>query len=74
MNWALAAYSFEHLEIASYKVLIATAEACDETGIADTCRENLKEEEAMASWIRDNLEGVTLKYLARDKADLEASR
>ncbi|TRO87659.1 ferritin-like domain-containing protein [Glycocaulis profundi] len=74
MNWALASHAFENLEVASYTVLVATAEAAGEEGIAEACRGILKQEEAMASWVKDNLRPLTVKYLTRDSADLPASR
>lgn len=74
MNWALASHAFESLEIASYTVLVATAEAAGEDGIAAACREILREEEAMASWVKDNLAPLTLAFLSRDEAGLQAAR
>jgi hypothetical protein len=45
---SLAGYTFEHMEIASYKILIAAAEAAGETEVVAVCQANLAEEVAMA--------------------------
>ncbi|MGY6662427.1 MAG: ferritin-like domain-containing protein [Glycocaulis sp.] len=74
MNWALALHAFENLEVASYTVLIAAAETAGETEIAEACGEILAQEEAMAAWVKDNLQTLTLAYLGRDASDLPASR
>jgi len=65
---SLASYTFEHMEIASYRMLIATAEQCGDAKTRRVCEENLAEEEAMAKWLEDNLEETTLAYLARESA------
>jgi ferritin-like metal-binding protein YciE len=64
----LADYAFEHFEIASYRSLIAAAEAAGEHEIATVCRENLREEEAMAKWVGDHLETVTRSFLSRESS------
>jgi ferritin-like metal-binding protein YciE len=65
---SLASYTFEHMEIASYRSLIATAEHCGDAETRRVCEENLAEEEAMAKWLEDNLSDTTRAYLARDAA------
>lgn len=74
MNWSLALHSFENLEVASYTVLVTAAEAAGEAEIAEACRNILAQEEAMAQWVKDNLQTLTLDYLGRDASDLPASR
>ena len=71
---SLASYTFEHLEIASYKVLIAAAEVVGDVETRDVCTEILREEEAMAEWLAAHIDGVTKEFLARDDLDLEAKR
>lgn len=61
---ALAGYTFEQMEIASYRILVATAETAGEPEIARVCREILQEEEAMASWLQDNLPSLTEQFLS----------
>jgi ferritin-like metal-binding protein YciE len=64
---SMASYTFEHMEIASYKVLIATAEEAGDTETASVCRTILREEEAMATWLADNLDPITRQYIAREE-------
>lgn len=70
---ALADYAFEHFEIASYRSLIAAAEFAGEPAIAQTCQAICAQEEAMAEWIKGNLDPLFRTYLARG-ADAEAKR
>lgn len=51
----LADYSMEHMEIGSYKALIAGAEAAGENEVADVCRQVLRDEENMAGWLEEQL-------------------
>lgn len=64
---AMAGYTFEHMEIAAYKVLIAAADACDDVDTSSVCQRILGEELAMAKWLEDNIDAVTEKFLARDE-------
>lgn len=70
----LASYAFEHFEIASYNALVAAAEAVGDTKTRDVCAEILREEEAMADWLADNLDEVTVTFLARDEAELDEAK
>lgn len=72
---SIACYAFEHFEIANYKALIQAAESAGQTGVAQVCREILKEEEAMAAWLSDHLESTTTQFLHRaDDDNLRAKR
>jgi ferritin-like metal-binding protein YciE len=62
----LAVDTFEHMEIASYKILVAAAEAVGDPETRSACEENLREEEAMAEWLEQNIDSVTQRYLARE--------
>lgn len=64
---AMASYTFEHMEIAAYKVLIAAADACGDPDTSAVCQRILGEEMAMAKWLDENIEAVTEKFLARDE-------
>ena len=59
--------AFEHFEIAAYKSLLAL---CGPAG-ADSARalleQSLKEEEAMAAWVDQNVGKVTIAYLNREE-------
>jgi len=69
---AMASYTFEHMEIASYRVLITAAEAVDDEETARVCAEILDEEKAAAERLLDLLPAITARYLQRDE-DSEAT-
>nr|CAD6406707.1 ferritin-like domain-containing protein [Rhizobium sp. Q54] len=71
---AMAAYAFEHIEIAAYRVLIATADELGEAGAKSVFEQILQEEIAMADWLADNLDETTRLYLLRDERELQAKR
>jgi ferritin-like metal-binding protein YciE len=52
-------YASEHFEIACYRSLIAAAEELEQPVIARHCFEILRDEEAMASWLEENIPKVT---------------
>lgn len=60
----LAAYAFEHFEIASYTSLIAAADRLGEAAVKRACEENLREERAMADWLETEIPRVTERFLA----------
>jgi len=62
----LATYAFEHMEIASYRMLIGAAKQVGEPEVQRVCEEILQEELAMAGWLEDNLDTITQKFLARE--------
>jgi ferritin-like metal-binding protein YciE len=62
---ALADYAFEHFEIASYKGLIALAELTGEPRVAEVARQNLREEEAMATWLDGQLATIVKTHASR---------
>lgn len=61
----IANSAFEHIEIASYRSLIAAAEECGEPQIRLTCEEILVQEEAMAKWCEDQIPSLTQEFLTR---------
>ena len=63
---AMASYTFEHMEIASYKSLIAAAELAGDMETKRVCEQILVQEEAMAKWLGDHLATVTQQFLRRD--------
>jgi len=70
----MASYTFEYMEIAAYKVLIATAEACGDQETAAVCQRILTEEMAMATWLGENLPSVTSRFLSLEDAAATAKR
>ena len=67
-------YAFENFEVASYRSLIAMAEAGDFTDAAGLLRETLSEEESMAAWVLETLPELTLKYVGLRSAGRTADR
>ena len=63
---AIAAYAFEHFEIGNYRALIAAAEQAGEARAVPVLQENLREEEAMARWLEEQLPELTRRYLELD--------
>jgi ferritin-like metal-binding protein YciE len=62
----LASYTFEQMEIASYTILIAAAEACGDNTTAAICSRILKEEQAMAKWLADQTPNLVRAFLQLD--------
>jgi len=60
---AMASYVFEHMEIASYRSLIAAADAVGDTETSAICKQILQQEEAMAAWLSEQLPQVTRQFL-----------
>jgi ferritin-like metal-binding protein YciE len=71
---AMASYAFEHMEIATYKVLIAAADELGEMEAKGIFEGILAEEVAMADWLEANLDDITRVFLMRDERDLQAKR
>lgn len=67
-----ANYAFEHFEIASYKSLLALADALGHVSAAAPLKQSLSEEMAMASWIDDHIASTTLAYANRLAAGVTA--
>lgn len=63
---AMASYVFEHMEIASYTVLIAAAKAVGDVETQRACEQILPQEEAMGEWLKEHLPELTQAYLTRD--------
>jgi ferritin-like metal-binding protein YciE len=64
---SLASYTFEHMEIASYTILVAAAEACGDATTAAICSRILKEEQAMAQWLADHTPQLVRAFLQLDE-------
>ena len=70
----IASYAFEHMEIASYTVLIAAAQAAGETEVAHACERILQQEKAMATWLAEHTPATVQQYLQRERAGLASKR
>lgn len=64
----IAGYVFENLEIASYTVLIAAAEAAGDQATGDICEQILQQERAMAQWLLQHLPNTATTFLIRSAA------
>ena len=67
MKGLLGGYTFEHYEIASYRILIAAASTLGDVETTRICRESLREEEDMAQWLSTNIDQLTAEYLEREE-------
>jgi len=61
---ALADYAAENFEVASYRALVAAAQATGDTETASVCQQILAEDEAMAQWLEVNLPVLVQATLA----------
>ncbi|HLS68236.1 MAG TPA: ferritin-like domain-containing protein [Kiloniellales bacterium] len=64
----LASYAFEHMEIASYRILVSAARTLGDPETARVCEDILQEEIAMARWLEDNLDGTVEKFFALERS------
>ena len=64
----LASYTFEHMEIASYRTLATAAAAIGDHETQKVCEEICREEEAMAGWLHDHMGDITTQFLQRTDA------
>ncbi len=69
-----ANHAFENFEIASYKSLIAMAEASGNQKFIPGLQESLREEEKTAQAVYDMIEPITQKFLTRSAQGLKADR
>jgi ferritin-like metal-binding protein YciE len=70
----MADYAFEHLEIASYRMLITAAKHVGDVQTQQICEEILSQEKEMASWLEQELDGMTKDYLNKSQAGEFAKR
>lgn len=62
---ALADYTSEHFEIASYRSLIAAAKAMGDEETARVCQQILRDEEEMAHWLEQQIPVITQEFLGQ---------
>jgi ferritin-like metal-binding protein YciE len=70
---ALAVYTFKHMEIASYKILIAAAEKVGDFETKRACEEALQQEREMVDWLEQTIPAITLRYLDREQTKARAA-
>ena len=71
---SMANFAFENFEIAAYKSLITLAEASGHSDAIPQLQRNLDEELAMAGWLDQNIEAVTLKFASLKEAGETAKK
>lgn len=71
---ALASYTFEQLEIASYKILVSASEADGDHDTAEVCKTICREEEEMAQWLLNYLPQLTTKHLTREQVSSDTAK
>jgi ferritin-like metal-binding protein YciE len=69
-----ANYAFENYEIAAYRSLLAMAETIGFSQATSPLTQSLREEEAMANWIEENIPMVTRRFLSLSEAGETAKR
>lgn len=62
----------EHLEIATYRTLLALADMAGKSELRPRLEESLREEEAMADWLEQNLDATTRRFVEIKALQLEA--
>ncbi|WP_283804802.1 DUF892 family protein [Rhodopseudomonas palustris] len=60
--------AFEHFEIAAYKLLLSLADIVGLSSAKPLLQASLKEEEAMAAWIDQNIDSDTSSYVKAQAA------
>lgn len=68
MKAALATETFAQMEIASYRILVAAAEAAGEPEVRQMCETLLDDEVEFADWLDQQLPSLTVQYLSREAA------
>ncbi len=72
---AMSLYTFENMEIAAYRVLVAAAEHVGDTATAAVLQGILEEEIEAAETVGAMLPDITARYLTREEATgIEAKR
>jgi ferritin-like metal-binding protein YciE len=59
----LAMVGSEYFEVACYKALIAAVRLAGEERLVEPLAQNMREDEATARWLNDNIDGVIRDYL-----------
>src|SRR3546814_19059872 len=71
---ALAVSTYAQMEIASYRILIAAANATGSSGVAVKSERMLAEKEEFAEWVDQQIPILTAEFLRRDEtADATAA-
>lgn len=68
---ALSDFASEHFEIASYNALIAAAQEVGDQETARVCQEILRDEQAMADWLDQNLPMVVRETMRQKASEMK---
>jgi ferritin-like metal-binding protein YciE len=71
---SFANFAFENFEIAAYKSLLVLARQAGDAAAVENLEANLAEEQAMADWLNENIEAVTLQYASLSESGETAKR
>ena len=71
---ALADYSAEQFEVAAYRALIAAAREHGDQEIVRACEDNLREDEAMARWLDQQLPSIVRMTTEKQAAGARGAR
>lgn len=71
---AVVSYAFEHMEVASYTVLISAARAAGETEVAHACERILQQEKAMAAWLAEHTPATVQQFLQHERTGEKSKR
>lgn len=63
----LVIYTFTHMKIAGYRILVAATEIVGDSQTCDACDRILFHEMNMLAWLDELLEPTTLQYLMREE-------
>lgn len=74
MKGTLAGYTFEHMEIVSYRVLAEAASVAGDEVTERVCMEIMAEEEAMADWLLENSTMIAHQYLTREELEMDEAK
>jgi ferritin-like metal-binding protein YciE len=59
-------YATEHFEIACYNAIVAAAQQLSEIRVAEVCREIIRDEERMATWLSTQLPSIVREALIKE--------
>lgn len=67
MKALMAIYTFEHMKISAYRILVAAAERFEDQETQRLCGDLLIKEEAVAETLKDRIPNLTTEFLAREE-------
>ena len=71
---SMASYTFEHFEISAYRQLLAAADLCGDHETHRVVEDILREEQAMADWLYEQLPVISRTFLERAGTDTATAK